>query len=80
VTELPPELLESLEKKESQLKHNWMYSFMPATIDGFSTIYLVAYCKICDTGVSSKMFINRLTYGSITTNMDIPKWGCIPIE
>ena len=75
---LPPELVEALKDKDSaQLKHNWMYSFMPG---GESVVWLVAYCKVCDTGVSSRLMTDYKPGHAKITKMNIPKWGCIPVE
>jgi hypothetical protein len=72
--ELPAPLLESLKNKErAQMKHNWMYSFMPAAMN---QIYLVGYCKVCNQSVSANV---PYSPRNVTVRfMDIPKWGCIP--
>lgn len=75
MTELPPEMLEALQTKEkAQMKHSWMYSFMPA---GKYKIYLVGYCKICNNSVSSLIPTNE-GMGARVSYSGIPKWGCIP--
>lgn len=74
---LPAEVLAALESGEQDMRHNWMYSFMPL---GNDWIFLVGYCKTCDTGVSSRMNIDSAVGYSAETKMNIPKWGCKPVE
>lgn len=83
MTELPPEMLEALQNKEqAQMKHKWMWSFMP--VRGSSTemgvyadeIYLVGYCAMCDQTVSS--FVPYDRFNTVVNDAQVPKWGCIP--
>jgi hypothetical protein len=75
MTELPPEMLEALQTKEqAQMKHSWMYSFMPVR----NEIFLVGYCKVCDTVVSSIVPYDIKRKG-LTMRAYIPKWGCVPL-
>lgn len=77
MTELPPEMIEALQQKNrAQMKHNWMYSFMPVT----DMIYLVGYCKVCDTSVSSRLETGSIIGSAVITKSNIPKWGCVPPE
>lgn len=74
---LPKELIDALENKEqAQMKHTWMYSFMPA---GQYKIYLVAYCKVCNNSVAS-LIPTFDGMGARVSYSGIPKWGCIPDE
>lgn len=83
MTDLPDELLEALKNNEqAQMKHNWMYSFMPvrgSSKEAFmyqDEIYLVGYCKICDQTVSSRVPYDFV--GTVVNDACIPKWGCVP--
>jgi hypothetical protein len=61
-------------------KHNWLYSFMMAQ-DGIrdnTNIYLVAYCKQCDNGLSVRV-PKETNYSVRIRRMHIPKTGCIPV-
>ena len=82
MTVLPEELKIALESKEQKMKHNWMYSFMPAReqVHDFvvDSIYLVGYCKVCDQTVAA-----LVPHDSMHTVVDrayIPKWGCVPVD
>jgi hypothetical protein len=70
---LPPELMEALKDSgAAQMKHNWAYSFMMANDE----IYLVGYCKVCDTSFASIVDHNK--YTTTLTDAQVPKWGCVP--
>lgn len=78
--ELPKELIDALGQKErAQMKHNWMYSFMPL----HDEIYLVGYCKTCDTSVSSVVETDyhspQIGHVATLSKSNIPKWGCVPV-
>lgn len=64
--EVPQELIDAVNSKAADLRHNWMYSFMPAAGE---SIYLVGYCKQCDNTVSA-----RVPYGVAEIDYDIGKW------
>lgn len=76
---LPKELVEALEQKKADMKHNWMYSFMPAT-NGERAVYLVAYCKVCDNGVTVRLSTDSRVGKAIVTRANVPKWGCSPVQ
>lgn len=65
------------------IKHNWLYSVVPlfTTIpDETGGIFLVGYCKQCDSSFTKRLPVNRYATYPIVERADIPKWGCQPIE
>jgi hypothetical protein len=74
---IPEEVLKALEdKNRAQMKHNWMYSFMPGK---GGMIYLVGYCKICNNAFTA-LVPHYNAHGASVTELDVPKWGCIPLQ
>ena len=74
-------LRQSIEKVAAQddWVHNWMYSFLPCSVDGIGTqfFYLLGYCKNCRRSV-----VVRLEHGfepgkAAITQLDVPKYGCV---
>lgn len=84
--ELPDDVVKALENSnEAQLKHRWMYSFMPLDMLAYSNtkyttdVFLVGYCPTCDTSVS--VLVPVAQNGSTQlSRSNIPKWGCVPVQ
>lgn len=74
------------ETAEVNIKHNWLYSVIPADrevtryslseerIDTISEIYLVGYCKNCNTAFTAPVPYSWSR--TVLTDMAIPKDGC----
>jgi hypothetical protein len=79
MTVLDPNIQEAIDK--GQLGHNWMYSFMPKN----DNIYLVGFCKQCRRAFSQIVETYyphdaHDLYKYMETELDVPKYGCKPID
>jgi len=85
----PPELkaktdrlLEGMAKEEKPavVKHNWLYSVVPASVGGSTLLhpYLAGYCRSCDQGFSVPIPSDK--NGLRITKMGVPKDGCVVPE
>jgi hypothetical protein len=69
-------------EEKIQIKHNWLYSVVPQFPDDtvFSGIYLAGYCKQCRSGFTVKMKADVGVGRVVMDKLDIPVWGCEPVE
>lgn len=73
-----------IEVDPPQVKHNWLYSMVPAHTDSVHKLigaYLTGYCKNCDQYFTKRM---RVDYDEswndnpVVRRAWVPKWGCTP--
>lgn len=62
----------------SPQKHNWLYSVVPDLIAG--GIYLVGYCKNDNKSFTVRLKQAHTINHVVIDNLDIPKYGCEPID
>ena len=68
---------------ESNVKHNWLYSVVPQfPVEGWDIagIYLVGYCKQCRNYFTARLVIDANTNFVAINKLDIPVFGCEPVE
>jgi len=68
---------EQEEEKPAVVKHNWLYSVVPASVGGSTLLhpYLAGYCRNCDQAFSVR--IPSDVNGLRVSKMSIPKDGCV---
>lgn len=70
--------LKEMEKmEERKIKHNWLYSVNPGPAE---SIYLVGYDKQCRKYFTAKLRTGVLENAVVFGDLDIPVWGCEPID
>lgn len=90
--DLPEDMLEYLRKSSTGInnepnqliKHEWLYSFLPAkeSVGSYSMeeFYFLAFCKGCRNTVSVRMNRDSEVGQPSWTQTNIPKYGCQPVE
>ena len=69
------------------IRHNWLYSVVPDfpiedNFGGFigGGIFLVGYCKQCNNYFTARLNLDGVPNFVAIEKLDIPKWGCQPVE
>jgi len=70
--------MELAELQPEPKKHNWLYSVVPDFLGG--GIYLVGYCKLDNKSFTVRLKTSNSVAHVLIDDIDIPKYGCQPID